>query len=63
MKSDSDSDSDDDDDEPEWKDSWLVTGGSDGALRQWDVETGRVIQRMSVDKLRVKGHLFGRWES
>ena len=52
-----DSDEDDgssesDEDDDEWKDSWLVTGGSDSALRKWDVSTGRVIDRMSTEKVR-----------
>ena len=42
----------DDDDEDEWTDSWLVTGGSDSSLRKWDVATGRVVERMGVDKVR-----------
>ncbi|KAI8381572.1 quinon protein alcohol dehydrogenase-like superfamily [Radiomyces spectabilis] len=33
-------------------DEYIVSGGSDSALRKWDVATGRVIQRMTVDKLR-----------
>ena len=45
------SDSDDDDDE-EWTDSWLVTGCSDSSLRKWDFSTGRVLERMSTDKVR-----------
>ncbi len=44
--------SDDDDDDDDWTDSWLVTGGSDSSLRKWDVTTGRVIERMGVDKVR-----------
>ncbi|CAA7264711.1 unnamed protein product [Cyclocybe aegerita] len=44
--------SDDDGEEDEWTDSWLVTGGSDSSLRKWDVATGRVVERMGVDKLR-----------
>ncbi|KDR84773.1 hypothetical protein GALMADRAFT_233114 [Galerina marginata CBS 339.88] len=46
------SSSDDDDDEEEWTDSWLVTGGSDSSLRKWDVSSGRVVERMGVDKVR-----------
>ena len=45
-----DSDSDDDDDE--WTDSWLVTGCSDSSLRKWDLPTGRVLERMGMDKVR-----------
>jgi len=44
--------SSDEDDEDEWTDSWLVTGGSDSSLRKWDVATGRVVERMGVDKVR-----------
>ena len=49
--SDESSDSDEDD-EDEWTDSWLVTGGSDSSLRKWDVATGRVIDRMGLEKMR-----------
>ncbi|KAJ3508306.1 hypothetical protein NLJ89_g5832 [Agrocybe chaxingu] len=42
--------SDGDEDEDEWTDSWLITGGSDSSLRKWDVATGRVVERMGVDK-------------
>lgn len=44
--------SSEDEDEEEWTDSWLVTGGSDSSLRKWDVATGRVVERMGVDKVR-----------
>ncbi|KAF9557862.1 WD40 repeat-like protein [Agrocybe pediades] len=50
---DSSSESDEDeDDEDDWTDSFLVTGGSDSSLRKWDVATGRVVERMGVDKVR-----------
>jgi U3 small nucleolar RNA-associated protein 4 len=42
----------DDEDEDEWTDSWLVTGGSDSSLRKWNIATGRVVERMGVDKVR-----------
>lgn len=48
----SSSDTSDDEDEEEWKDEWLVTGGSDSALRKWDVATGRVMDRMGTDRAR-----------
>ncbi|PPQ90453.1 hypothetical protein CVT25_014971 [Psilocybe cyanescens] len=38
--------------EEEWTDSWLITGGSDSSLRKWDIASGRVIERMGVDKVR-----------
>ncbi|KAL1740555.1 WD40-repeat-containing domain protein [Schizophyllum fasciatum] len=49
---DSSDDSSDDEDEDAWSDSWLVTGCSDSSLRKWDAKTGRVVDRMGVDKLR-----------
>ncbi|KAG5220782.1 U3 small nucleolar RNA-associated protein [Salix suchowensis] len=41
-----------DDEEEDWTDSWIVTGGSDSSLRKWDVFTGRVVDRLMVDKTR-----------
>lgn len=46
------SDSSDEEEEDDWTDSWLVTGGSDSSLRKWDIKTGRVVERMGVDKIR-----------
>lgn len=44
-------DSDEDEDVTnDWSDSWLVAGCSDSSLRKWDVVSGRVLDRMSVDK-------------
>ncbi|KZW02022.1 WD40 repeat-like protein [Exidia glandulosa HHB12029] len=48
-QTDSDSD-DDDDDEEEWTDSFVVAGCSDSSLRKWDCATGRVLDRMMVDR-------------
>ncbi|TFY69046.1 hypothetical protein EVJ58_g640 [Rhodofomes roseus] len=45
-------DSDDDDDEDDWSDSWLVAGCSDSCLRKWDVNTGRVLDRMVTEKVK-----------
>ncbi|PCH33429.1 WD40 repeat-like protein [Wolfiporia cocos MD-104 SS10] len=42
----------DDDDEDDWSDSWLVAGCSDSCLRKWDVNNGRVLDRMATDKIR-----------
>ena len=47
-----DTSSDDEDNDAEWIDNWIVTGGSDSALRKWDVSSGRVLDRMSVDRAR-----------
>lgn len=47
----SSSDSSDDEDE-DITDSWLVTGGSDSCLRKWDFASGRVVEKMGMDKLR-----------
>ncbi|PPQ98963.1 hypothetical protein CVT24_003459 [Panaeolus cyanescens] len=52
QKEDESDESSDEDDEDEWEDSFLVTGGSDSSLRKWDVSTGRVVERMGVDKVR-----------
>jgi U3 small nucleolar RNA-associated protein 4 len=40
------------DEDDDWRDSWLVTGGSDSSLRKWDVSTGRVLDKMGTDKMR-----------
>lgn len=47
-----DHDSDSDDEEDVWIDTWLVTGSSDSSVRKWDVPTGRVVDRMGMDKIR-----------
>jgi U3 small nucleolar RNA-associated protein 4 len=47
-----DNNEDSDDEDLEWTDEWLVTGGSDSALRKWDVKTGRVVERMATDRAR-----------
>ncbi|KAG6885935.1 hypothetical protein C0993_007437 [Termitomyces sp. T159_Od127] len=47
-----DHDSDSDDEEEAWTDTWLVTGSSDSSIRKWDVATGRVVERMGMDKIR-----------
>lgn len=47
----------DDDDDDEWTDAWLVAGGSDSSIRKWDVKTGRVMDRMTTDKLRKQATL------
>ncbi|KAF8895039.1 WD40-repeat-containing domain protein [Gymnopilus junonius] len=51
-KQDTSADSSSESEDEEWADSWLVTGGSDSSLRKWDVSTGRVVERMGVDKVR-----------
>ncbi|KAF7725831.1 U3 small nucleolar RNA-associated protein [Apophysomyces ossiformis] len=33
-------------------DDYIVSGGSDSAIRKWDVATGSTIQRMTVDRVR-----------
>ncbi|KAG9223033.1 hypothetical protein PLEOSDRAFT_1074877 [Pleurotus ostreatus PC15] len=47
-----DDDDSSEDEEEDWTDSWIVTGGSDSSLRKWDVSTGRVVDRLMVDKTR-----------
>lgn len=39
-------------DEGEWEEDWIVTGCSDSSLRKWDVASGRVRERMAVDKIK-----------
>lgn len=51
-KNDNESEGSDQEDDQEWTDEWLVTGGSDSALRRWDIKTGRVTHRMAADKVR-----------
>lgn len=52
-KNTSDSDeSDSDDDDDEWEDSWLVTGCSDSSLRKWDATSGRLLERIGMDKIK-----------
>ncbi|KAG8704348.1 U3 small nucleolar RNA-associated protein, partial [Ceratobasidium sp. 394] len=47
------SDSDEsDEDESDLVDTTLVTGCSDSCLRSWDVRTGRVVNRMAVERAR-----------
>jgi len=46
------SDDEDEDDEAAWVDNWIITGGSDSALRKWDVNSGRVLDKMNVDRVR-----------
>lgn len=33
-------------------DQYIVSGGSDSAIRKWNVTTGSTIQRMTVDRVR-----------
>jgi U3 small nucleolar RNA-associated protein 4 len=40
------------DEEDSWRDSWLVAGCSDSCLRKFDLSSGRVLERMSVDKAK-----------
>jgi U3 small nucleolar RNA-associated protein 4 len=46
------SNDDSEEEDIEWTDEWIVTGGSDSAIRRWDVKTGRVTERMTTDKAR-----------
>lgn len=50
----SDSEAEVEEDEPEWEDSWLVTGCSDSCLRRWDFKTGRVVERMVVERAKSR---------
>ncbi|PVG01220.1 WD40 repeat-like protein [Serendipita vermifera] len=42
----------DEDEDDSWEDYWLVTGCSDSSLRKWDVKSGRVLDKMTVDRTR-----------
>ncbi|KAF8306044.1 WD40 repeat-like protein [Clavulina sp. PMI_390] len=48
----SDSDNDDDDDESKWKDTFIIAGCSDSSIRKWDINSGRVLERMTTDQVR-----------
>ncbi|KAG9056209.1 U3 small nucleolar RNA-associated protein [Serendipita sp. 407] len=41
-----------DDEEEMWKDTWVVSGCSDSSIRKWDARSGRVMDRMTVDRTR-----------
>lgn len=41
-----------DDEDHALADTTLVTGCSDSCLRTWDVRTGRVLNRMAVERAR-----------
>ncbi|KAG8747670.1 U3 small nucleolar RNA-associated protein [Ceratobasidium sp. 414] len=45
-------DSDESDEDEDLVDTTLVTGCSDSCLRTWDVRTGRVVNRMAVERAR-----------
>jgi U3 small nucleolar RNA-associated protein 4 len=49
MESGDDSDIDDED---LWKDVNIYAGCSDSSFRKWDVNTGRITDRMTMDKVR-----------
>jgi U3 small nucleolar RNA-associated protein 4 len=49
---DEDEESSQETDYEDWSDQWLVAGCSDSSLRKWDVMTGRVLDRMTTDKIR-----------
>lgn len=46
----SQSDDEDEDEDEEWTDSFIVAGCSDSSVRKWDCATGRVLDRMMVDR-------------
>jgi U3 small nucleolar RNA-associated protein 4 len=49
---DEDEESSQETDYEDWSDQWLVAGCSDSSLRKWDVVAGRVLDRMTTDKVR-----------
>ena len=52
--SDASSSGEDEDEVEQWADSWLVTGCSDSCLRKWDFKTGRVVERMAVEREKTR---------
>ncbi|PWN91543.1 hypothetical protein FA10DRAFT_271280 [Acaromyces ingoldii] len=52
--SDSDSDSDSDDDEELWQDSFLVGGTASSCGLVWDLATGRMVDKVLVDRSRFE---------
>jgi U3 small nucleolar RNA-associated protein 4 len=41
-----------DENDDDWSDGWLVTGCADSSIRRWDLATGRVTNRLTMDKIR-----------
>lgn len=39
-------------DEAEWTDQWIVTGGSDAAIKRWSIKSGTVVANLKTDRLR-----------
>lgn len=48
----SDDESDSEDIEDLWQNSFIVGGCADSSARKWDLTTGRVLERMTVDRVR-----------
>lgn len=44
--------SEDEDDSVTWQDSFILAGCSDSCIRKFDVQSGRSLERMTVEKLR-----------
>ncbi|KIJ37349.1 hypothetical protein M422DRAFT_260007, partial [Sphaerobolus stellatus SS14] len=49
---DDEEESEDEDDEDIWADSWIVAGCYDSSIRKFNFETGRAVDRMTVDKAK-----------
>lgn len=51
-ESDADLSSDEESDGDEWIDQWIVTGGSDAAIKRWSMKSGTVVANYKTDQLR-----------
>lgn len=46
------SDDEDKDETETWQDSFILAGCSDSSIRKFDVQSGRSLERMTLDKIR-----------
>jgi U3 small nucleolar RNA-associated protein 4 len=46
------SDDSDDEEDEDWSESWIIAGCADSTVRKWDFASGRVLDRMLVDRQR-----------
>lgn len=43
---------DEDTDGTEWIDQWIATGGSDAAVKRWNIKSGTAVAHLKTDQLR-----------
>ncbi|KAG8955807.1 U3 small nucleolar RNA-associated protein [Tulasnella sp. 408] len=46
------SEGEEDVDETEWIDQWIATGGSDAAVKRWNIKSGTAVANLKTDQLR-----------